>query len=130
MSRIGGGPDRPKRDISPEMRRRGVEARRVDGGGKARERRGDDRKWSAVGDRKGRAREGRPQKLPILLVLGFARTRRVNVLDGLFLWAFMASHKPGPTFISLSLLVLELNTVVKPRITKVNAYMYTLQRRI
>ena len=54
----------------------------------------------------------------------------VNVLDGQFLWAFMASHKPGPTFISLSLLVLELNTVVKPRITKVNAYMYTLQRRI
>ena len=78
MSRIGGGPDRPKRDISPEMRRRGVEARRVDGGGKARERRGDDRKWSAVGDGKGkkRAREGRPQKLPILLVLGFARTRQ------------------------------------------------------
>ena len=75
MSRIGGGPDRPKRDISPEMRRGGVEARRVDGGGKARERRGDDGKWSAVGDGKGkkRAREGRPQKLPILL--GFARTR-------------------------------------------------------
>ena len=35
MSRIGGGPDRPKRDISPEIRRRG--ARRVDGGGKARD---------------------------------------------------------------------------------------------
>jgi hypothetical protein len=70
--------------------------------------RGDDRKLSAVGDGKGkkRAREGRPQKLPILL--GFARTRQGprgqvgpvgTMLDGLFLWAFMASHKAGPTFI-------------------------------
>ena len=58
VSRIGGGPDRPKRDISPEpeaARDGGLEERRVDEG------------WEGERGERGWGGKGRPQKLQILL---------------------------------------------------------------
>jgi len=82
VSRIGGGPDRPKRDISPEpeaARDGGLEERRVDEG------------WEGERDRRGWGGKGKGAATKAADSSRLARTRHGETTSGPIAYEFLAN---------------------------------------